>query len=141
MVYKTANVQWDTRMTGATLGEKLMGALRRTVTGESLFLTYFRAMGAGEVAYHREYRSMVGSRDGVPIGACSTGIGCPSAAIAAEELINVGVKTLIRVGSTAALQPHIKTGDLIVSTGAMKNESRWRGGTFECSCSAPSWAT
>src|SRR6185437_10303238 len=42
MVYKTPNVQWDTRMSGATLGEKLMGALRRTVTGESLFLTYFR---------------------------------------------------------------------------------------------------
>src|SRR5438128_1253991 len=45
MVYKTANVQWDTRMSGATLGEKLMGALRRAVTGESLFLTYFRAVG------------------------------------------------------------------------------------------------
>src|SRR2546430_16537746 len=25
MVYKTANVQWETRMSGATLGEKLMG--------------------------------------------------------------------------------------------------------------------
>src|SRR5216683_6521276 len=49
MVYKTPNVQWDTRMSGATLSEKLMGALRRTVTGESLFLTYFRADGAGEV--------------------------------------------------------------------------------------------
>src|ERR1700730_6255543 len=48
MVYKTANVQWETRMSGATIGEKLMGALRRTVTGESLFLTYFRADGAGE---------------------------------------------------------------------------------------------
>src|SRR5881394_2087972 len=29
MVYKTANVQWDTRMTGVTLGDKLLGALRR----------------------------------------------------------------------------------------------------------------
>ncbi|HEY1338752.1 MAG TPA: TIGR00266 family protein [Bryobacteraceae bacterium] len=55
MVYKTANVQWDTRMSGATLGEKLMGALRRTVTGESLFLTYFRADGAGEVGFAGNY--------------------------------------------------------------------------------------
>src|SRR5438067_4338412 len=55
MVYKTANVQWDTRMSGATLGEKLMGALRRTVTGESLFLTYFRADGAGEVGFAGSY--------------------------------------------------------------------------------------
>src|SRR5438309_1286728 len=37
MVYKTASVQWETRMSGETLGEKLLGALRRTITGESLF--------------------------------------------------------------------------------------------------------
>ena len=55
MVYKTANVHWDTRMSGSTLGEKLMGALRRTVTGESLFLTYFRADGAGEVGFAGNY--------------------------------------------------------------------------------------
>src|SRR5689334_9573939 len=55
MVYKTSNVQWDTRMSGTTLGEKLMGALRRTVTGESLFLTYFRANGDGEVGFAGSY--------------------------------------------------------------------------------------
>ena len=32
MVYKTANVQWETRMSGETIGQKLLGALRRTVT-------------------------------------------------------------------------------------------------------------
>ena len=55
MVYKTANVQWETRMSGATLGEKLMGALRRTVTGESLFVTYFRADSPGEVGFAGSY--------------------------------------------------------------------------------------
>src|SRR5215475_8476336 len=55
MVYKTANVQWDTRMTGTTLGDKLLGALRRTLTGESLFLTYFRADSAGEVGFAGNY--------------------------------------------------------------------------------------
>jgi len=35
MVYKTANVDWDTRMSGATIGEKLLGALRRTHRGIS----------------------------------------------------------------------------------------------------------
>jgi uncharacterized protein (TIGR00266 family) len=75
MVYKTANVQWETRMSGATLGDKLMGALRRTVTGESLFLTYFRANGAGEVGFAGNYpgriqvfdlspgRSLIAQRD------------------------------------------------------------------------------
>ena len=55
MVYKTTNVHWDTRMSGNTWGEKLMGALRRTVTGESLFLTYFRADGPGEVGFAGNY--------------------------------------------------------------------------------------
>ncbi|MDR1618837.1 MAG: hypothetical protein LBS06_07315, partial [Treponema sp.] len=39
-----------------------------------------------------------------------------------EELINIGAECLIRIGSTAALQDDIRIGDLIVSTGAMKNE-------------------
>ena len=55
MVYKTANVDWETRMSGATLGDKLLGALRRSVLGESLFLTYFRAAGAGEVGFAGHY--------------------------------------------------------------------------------------
>jgi len=55
MVYKTANVHWDTRMSGSTIGEKLMGALRRTVTGESLFLTHFRADSLGEVGFAGNY--------------------------------------------------------------------------------------
>jgi uncharacterized protein (TIGR00266 family) len=55
MVYKTANVEWETRMTGGSLGEKLLGALRRTVLFESLFLTYFRAHGDGEVGFAGHY--------------------------------------------------------------------------------------
>src|SRR5438477_12414923 len=55
MVYKTANVQWETRMSGASIGEKLLGALRRTVMGESVFLTYFRANGQGEVGFAGNY--------------------------------------------------------------------------------------
>src|SRR5258708_7311587 len=63
MVYKTANVQWETRMSGATLGEKLLGALKRTITGESLFLTYFRANGAGEVGFAGSYPGRIQSFD------------------------------------------------------------------------------
>ncbi len=55
MVYKTPNVAWETRMSGVTLGEKLWGALKRTVTGESLFLTYFRSTGNGEVGFAGNY--------------------------------------------------------------------------------------
>jgi uncharacterized protein (TIGR00266 family) len=55
MVYKTPSVQWETRMSGNTLGEKLLGALKRTVSGESLFLTYFRTEAGGEVGFAGTY--------------------------------------------------------------------------------------
>jgi uncharacterized protein (TIGR00266 family) len=55
MVYKTANVHWETRMSGGTIGDKILGALRRTVMGESLFLTYFHSDGEGEVGFAGNY--------------------------------------------------------------------------------------
>jgi uncharacterized protein (TIGR00266 family) len=55
MIYKTPNVQWDTRMTGNSLGEKIWGALKRKLMGESLFMTYFRAVGDGEVGFAGSY--------------------------------------------------------------------------------------
>ena len=55
MVYKTANVTWETRMSGNTLGEKIWGALKRKVMGESLFLTYFHSSGDGEVGFAGSY--------------------------------------------------------------------------------------
>ncbi len=55
MVYKTANVHWETRMSGGTIGDKILGALRRTVMGESVFLTYFRSDGPGEVGFAGHY--------------------------------------------------------------------------------------
>jgi len=55
MVYKTANVTWETRMSGNTIGEKIWGALKRKVMGESLFLTYFRSSGNGEVGFAGSY--------------------------------------------------------------------------------------
>ena len=53
-----------------------------------------------EVAHKREHRTMVGTYGGREITATSTGMGCPSTAIAVEELARVGVTSFIRVGST-----------------------------------------
>jgi len=55
MLYKTPSVQWETKMSGGSVGEKLWGALKRTVMGESLFLTYFKAMQPGEVGFAGSY--------------------------------------------------------------------------------------
>jgi uridine phosphorylase len=74
------------------------------------------------VADHREYRTITGTHDGTPISATSTGIGSPSAAIAVEELARVGAETLVRVGSCGAIQPETDVGDLIITTGAVRQE-------------------
>ncbi|MDA8202471.1 MAG: nucleoside phosphorylase [Chloroflexi bacterium] len=77
---------------------------------------------AVEVAHAREYRTVVGTYKGRRITATSSGMGCPSTAIGVEELARAGAKTFIRVGSTAALQPHIAVGDVIVSEGSLRND-------------------
>ena len=74
------------------------------------------------VAENREYRVMNAIYDGTPLSICSTGIGSPSAAIAVEELTAVGAETLIRVGTTGALQADIDIGDVIIATAAGKDE-------------------
>lgn len=75
-----------------------------------------------EVAHQREHRTMVGTYEGRSITATSTGMGCPSTAIAVEELARCGVTTMIRVGSTGALQAGIKPGDLVISEGSFRND-------------------
>ena len=75
-----------------------------------------------DVAHKREHRTMVGTYRGHQITVTATGMGCPSTAIATEELARVGVTSFIRVGSTGALQPGIEPGDLIVSEGSFRND-------------------
>ncbi len=55
MIYKMPVVEWETRMTGQSIGEKIWGALKRKLMGESLFMTYFRANGEGEVGFAGSY--------------------------------------------------------------------------------------
>ncbi len=75
-----------------------------------------------ELAYNREYRSLVGSYKGIRVLAVSTGIGGASAGIAVEELHNLGVQNMIRIGSCGALQPQVKIGDLILVNGAVRDD-------------------
>ncbi|MFB6125810.1 MAG: nucleoside phosphorylase [Halolamina sp.] len=88
---------------------------------------------AETVAENREYKIVNASYEGTDLTVCSTGIGCPSATIAVEELANVGVETVIRVGTTGALQADIDIGDMVVATGAAKEEGtskRYESATY-----------
>lgn len=74
------------------------------------------------VASNREYVTYSGMLLGEKIAVTSTGIGCPSTAIAIEELIEVGADTFIRVGTSGAMQPYIHTGDVAIVTGSIRDE-------------------
>lgn len=76
---------------------------------------------------NREYRSVVGSYKGVRILVMSTGMGGPSTAIAVEELVRIGVKAAIRVGSCGALQPGMKLGELVLVNGAVREDGTSKG--------------
>jgi len=78
--------------------------------------------GAAVVADHREYRTATGRYDETPISVTSTGIGSPSAAIAVEELARVGADTFLRVGSCGAIREEASVGDLVITTGAVRQE-------------------
>ena len=65
---------------------------------------------AKEVAFNREYKTYTGTYKGRPVSVMSTGMGCPSTAIGVEELANIGVKTMIRLGTSGAMQEHTELG-------------------------------
>ena len=77
---------------------------------------------AVHVATNREYVTYTGYLDGVKVSVTSTGIGCPSAAIALEELVRVGADTFIRVGTSGAIQPGTSSDELAIITGAIRDE-------------------
>ncbi|MGC9112313.1 uridine phosphorylase [Acidilobus sp.] len=72
------------------------------------------------LAQRREYSSFRGVYRGVDVAVVSTGIGGPATAIAVEELLELGADTLIRVGSTGAIQDDIEVGDIIITTAAVR---------------------
>ena len=77
---------------------------------------------AHHVAQNREYNIYTGTLLGEKVSVCSTGIGGPSAAIAMEELVNVGAEVFIRVGTCGGMQLDVKGGDLVIATGAIRME-------------------
>lgn len=74
------------------------------------------------VADNREYVTYTGMLDGVQVSVTSTGIGGPSASIALEELCRCGADTFVRVGTSGGMQLDVKSGDLVIPNGAIRNE-------------------
>lgn len=78
------------------------------------------------VAQNREYNIYTGTLLGEKVSVCSTGIGGPSASIAMEELVKAGADTFVRVGTCGGMDIDVKSGDLVIATGAIRNEGTSR---------------
>ena len=78
------------------------------------------------MAQNREYVTWTGTLLGEQVSVVSTGIGCPSTAIAVEELVEAGADTFIRVGSAGAIQPEGQMGDVAIVTAAIRDEGTSR---------------
>ena len=75
-----------------------------------------------KIIENREFHIYNGRYEDKPVAVCSTGIGCMSAAVAIEELTNIGCKYFIRVGTCGSLSSQINPGDIIIATGAVRGD-------------------
>ena len=70
--------------------------------------------------HHRGLWGYTGTaRDGDPVTVQSTGMGGPSAAIVVEELIALGARRLVRIGTCGALSAELELGELVTATGVI----------------------
>lgn len=77
---------------------------------------------AEKKAENRGMITYTGTYQGWPVSVVSTGMGGPSAAIAYEELANLGATTILRVGSMAALQPDVAEGEVIIPHACVRDD-------------------
>ena len=94
--------------------------------GDPLRAKYIAETFMDDVVQRNAERGMLGytgTFEGKPVSVQSSGMGCPSAAIVIEELVQLGVKKLMRVGTCGGLQPDLTMGDLIVALSATPADS------------------
>jgi uridine phosphorylase len=94
------------------------------VTGDPHRVPRIGAMldGCIAVADRREYVTYTGSWKGTPLVVASHGVGAPGAVLLFQELAQAGVRTIVRAGTCGALVESIADGDLIVATGAVRED-------------------
>ncbi len=78
------------------------------------------------ISFNREHKVYTGYISGEEVSVVSTGMGCPSTAIAVEELVKIGCHTFIRVGTSGAMQPQMQVGDIAIINAAIRDEGTSR---------------
>ena len=111
--------------------------------GDPLRAKYIAETYFDDVTQVNEERGLLGytgTWEGKRVSVQGTGMGCPGATIVFEELIQLGCKRLMRVGTCGGLQPHHALGDLIVALSAVPADATARHlANDEPHCPTASW--
>ena len=67
---------------------------------------------------HRLLLGYTGTFKGVPVSVQTSGIGTPSMSIVVEELLRLGARRLIRIGTCGGVGRGIRTTDMVIATAA-----------------------
>lgn len=78
--------------------------------------------GPREVNSYRHLLGYTGVYEGMPVSVQTTGMGCPSLAIVVEELLSLGARTLVRVGTCGAVARAVRPGDLVVAVSSVPRD-------------------
>jgi uridine phosphorylase len=68
------------------------------------------------------YGRLVRGDVSVDVAVVPTGMGAPSVGIVVTELLDLGVRRLLRIGTTGTLQESVRGGDVVIATGAVRDE-------------------
>jgi purine-nucleoside phosphorylase len=71
---------------------------------------------ARQVNEHRGLLGFTGTYRGTPVSVQTSGMGTPSLSIVVEELLRLGAKRLIRVGTCGGIAKGLRTGELVIAT-------------------------
>lgn len=75
---------------------------------------------------NRGLEGFTGTYRGVPVSVQTTGMGCPSLAIVAEELVRLGARTLVRIGTAGIVGEDVAPGDLLVAQASIPRDGTTR---------------
>jgi uridine phosphorylase len=67
---------------------------------------------------NRGLNSYLGRIEGIPVISATSGMGAPSLSIVVNELVQLGIETIIRIGTSGSIQPQVKVGSVVVSSGS-----------------------
>jgi uridine phosphorylase len=80
--------------------------------------SYFE--GAQVLSEHRGLNSYLGALpNGRTILSCTSGMGAPSLSIVVNELVQAGVRRIIRIGTCGSIQEHVLPGSIVITRAAL----------------------